>query len=57
MFVWDRAGAIAATKCVVQRDLARLAQQMKELFPSETIAVQSNGTQRRAVRHGVEQGR
>jgi len=43
MFVWDRSGAIKRYEIVVQRDLARLQEQMKELFPSESIDVQSNG--------------
>src|SRR5438105_1364186 len=43
MFVWDRAGAIRRYEVVVTRDLARLSDQMKELFPGETIAVQSTG--------------
>src|SRR5262245_6870798 len=43
MFVWDRAGAIRRYEVVVQRDLARLAEQIKELFPNEAIDVQSNG--------------
>jgi pilus assembly protein CpaC len=43
MFVWDRAGAIRRYEIIVQRDLARLAEQMKELFPTESIDVQSNG--------------
>lgn len=43
MFVWDRAGAIRRYEIIVQRDLARLAEQMKELFPTESIEVQSNG--------------
>jgi pilus assembly protein CpaC len=43
MFVWDRAGAIRRYEIVVQRDLARLSEQMKQLFPTENIDVQSNG--------------
>jgi len=43
MFVWDRAGAIRRYEIVVQRDLARLSEQMKALFPTESIDVQSNG--------------
>jgi pilus assembly protein CpaC len=43
MFVWDRAGAIRRYEIVVQRDLARLQEQMKQLFPAESIDVQSNG--------------
>jgi pilus assembly protein CpaC len=43
MFVWDRAGAIRRYEVSVQRDLARLNDQMKTLFPGETIDAQSNG--------------
>jgi pilus assembly protein CpaC len=43
MFVWDRAGAIRRYEIIVQRDLARLQEQMKQLFPTESIEVQSNG--------------
>jgi pilus assembly protein CpaC len=43
MFVWERGGAIRRYEIIVQRDLARLSEQMRQLFPRETIAVQSNG--------------
>jgi pilus assembly protein CpaC len=43
MFVWDRAGAIRKYEIVVQRDLARLSEQIKQLFPNESIDVQSSG--------------
>ena len=43
MFVWDRAGAIRRYEVVVTRDLARLSEQMHDLFPGETIGVQSTG--------------
>lgn len=43
MFVWDRAGAIRRYEVVVQRDLARLSAQLKELFPKESIDVRANG--------------
>jgi pilus assembly protein CpaC len=43
MFVWDRAGVVQRYEVSVQRDVARLAEQMHQLFPQETIAVQSNG--------------
>src|SRR5689334_14607496 len=43
MFVWDRSGAIKRYEIVVQRDLARLSEQYKELFPNENIEVRSNG--------------
>ena len=43
MFVWDRGGALKRYEVIVQRDLGRLSEQMKELFPNEKIEVQSNG--------------
>jgi len=43
MFVWDRAGAIHKYEVNVQRDLTRLSDQLKELFPGEKIAAQSSG--------------
>jgi len=43
MFVWDRAGAIRRYEVVVTRDLARLSEQMHDLFPGEAISVQSTG--------------
>ena len=43
MFVWDRGGALKRYEVIVQRDLARLSEQMRQLFPGEHIEVQSNG--------------
>ena len=43
MFVWDRAGSIRKFEVVVQRDLARLSEQIEQLFPGEKIEVRSNG--------------
>jgi pilus assembly protein CpaC len=43
MFVWDRSGGIRRFEVVVQRDLAQLNDQVKSLFPGETIAAASNG--------------
>lgn len=43
MFVWDRSGGIRRYEVIVQRDLARLSEQIKQLFPGESIAAQSNG--------------
>jgi pilus assembly protein CpaC len=43
MFVWDRAGAIRRYEVVVQRDLARLTEQMKQLFPLESVDIRANG--------------
>jgi len=44
MFVWDRGGSVRRYEIVVQRDLMRLTEQIKELFPGETIDVRNNGT-------------
>jgi pilus assembly protein CpaC len=43
MFVWERAGALRQYEIVVQRDLAILNDQMRRLFPGESIDAQSNG--------------
>ncbi len=43
MFVWDRSGAIKKYEVIVQRDLARLSEQVEQLFPGEKIEVRSNG--------------
>jgi pilus assembly protein CpaC len=43
MFVWSRAGAVRRFEVSVQRDLTRLSEQVKQLFPSETIEVRGNG--------------
>jgi pilus assembly protein CpaC len=43
MFVWDRAGAVKRYEIAVQRDLARLNDQMRDLFPGEQITAHSNG--------------
>jgi pilus assembly protein CpaC len=43
MFVWDRGGTVRRYEVIVQRDLSRLSEQVKKLFPGEAIEVQSNG--------------
>src|SRR5258708_10608367 len=43
MFVWERSGTLRQYEIVVQRDLARLNEQIKRLFPGEAIDAQSNG--------------
>ncbi len=43
MYVWERAGGLRRYEIVVQRDLAHLNDQMKQLFPGETIDAQSSG--------------
>jgi pilus assembly protein CpaC len=44
MFVWDRGGVVRRFEIVVQRDLTRLSEQLKELFPGENIEARTNGT-------------
>ena len=43
MFVWNRSGGIKRYEINVQRDLARLTSQIKELFPNEKIEARANG--------------
>ena len=43
MFVWNRGGSVRRYEIAVHRDAARAAERMRELFPRETIDVQSNG--------------
>jgi pilus assembly protein CpaC len=43
MFVWDRAGSLRRYEVIVQRDLARLSEQLRQLFPGEAIDAYSNG--------------
>ena len=43
MFVWDKAGGIKRYEVVVKRDLSQLVDQVKQLFPGESISVHSNG--------------
>jgi pilus assembly protein CpaC len=43
MFVWDRGGSMHRYDVTVERDLTRLSEQLRELFPGETIAAVSNG--------------
>src|SRR5712691_8217307 len=43
MFVWDRGGAVQRYEVSVSRDVAKLADQIHQLFPKESIAVESNG--------------
>lgn len=43
MLVWERTGALRRYEVVVQRDLARLNDQMKDLFPGQAIDAQSSG--------------
>jgi pilus assembly protein CpaC len=43
MFVWERSGSPRRYEVVVQRDLTRLNEQLKQLLPGERIDVQTNG--------------
>ena len=43
MFVWDRMGAIKTYEVVVRRDLSSLVEQVKSLFPGETVTVNGSG--------------
>src|SRR6476660_1279825 len=43
MFVWERNGSLRQYEIIVQRDLARLNDQIKRLFTGEAIEAQSNG--------------
>jgi pilus assembly protein CpaC len=43
MFVWERSGALRQYEIIVQRDLARLNEQILKLFPGEAVEAQSNG--------------
>jgi pilus assembly protein CpaC len=43
MFVWERAGGVRRYDISVGRDVARLSEQVKNLFPGENIRVTSNG--------------
>jgi len=43
MFVWDKGGSIQRYEIAVQRDLARLTADVKQLLPNEPIDVRGNG--------------
>ena len=43
MFVWERAGGVRRYDISVGRDVARLTEQVKQLFPGDHIQVTSNG--------------
>jgi pilus assembly protein CpaC len=45
MFVWNRGGSVKRYEIMVQRDLAGLNEQMRTLFPGESIQAHSNGKQ------------
>lgn len=43
LFVWDKGGAIKTYEVNVRRDLSRLVEQMKQLFPGESVTVTGSG--------------
>ena len=43
MFVWDRGGALRRYEVTVERDVVRLTDQVRQLFPGEKINIESNG--------------
>jgi pilus assembly protein CpaC len=43
MFVWERSGTVRRYEVIVARDIERLAAQIRQLFPTESIQVGSNG--------------
>jgi pilus assembly protein CpaC len=43
MFVWNRGGVVRRYEVAVQRDIAKVGDQLRQLFPRETIDVTSNG--------------
>ena len=43
LFVWDKGGAIKTYEVTVRRDLSALAEQMKQLFPGESVTVVGSG--------------
>src|SRR5689334_10149932 len=43
MFVWNRDGVVHRYEVVVARDVAKLSDQVKQLFPNETVEVRTNG--------------
>src|SRR5262245_20801253 len=43
MFVWSRGGDVRRFEVAVQRDLTKLTDQFKQLFPNETIQVHGDG--------------
>ena len=43
MYVWERTGGLHRYEIIVQRDLARLNDQIQRLFPGEAIEAQSSG--------------
>ena len=44
MFVWDKGGALRRYEVVVQRDLARLTEQVRQLFPGRRKSTRLNSS-------------
>ena len=57
MFVWERAGGLRRYEIVVQRDLARLTEQMQAAVPGRVDRGAEQRQGHRALRPGLEQGR
>src|SRR5262245_38813874 len=43
MFVWEKAGGVRLYDISVGRDIARLAEQVKQMLPNETVNLTANG--------------
>src|SRR3954465_2651431 len=43
MFVWSREGAVHRYELIVSRDIAKLTEQVQQLFPGEKVDVRTNG--------------
>ena len=43
MFGWEKSGTVRRYDVIVARDVAKLAEQLRQLFPNEAVAVTSNG--------------
>lgn len=43
LLIWDKSGSIVTYEVVVERDITLLEEQVRQLFPGESIAVKVNG--------------
>jgi pilus assembly protein CpaC len=43
MFVWSREGAVHRYEVIVSRDIAKLTEQVQQLFPGEKVDIRTNG--------------
>ena len=55
MFVWEKAGGVRRYDISVGRDIARLAEQVKQLFPGESRPDHAQRPRHRRLRHGADQ--